>query len=100
MVYQAPVIMNAILNNELDVAMVEDLTGSTFNQEYLSEPYYLDKIVIVASPEHRYARKAVRLKELENENFLFRERGAGVRDFYKGDAKEVFGLAGFKILSH
>ena len=38
MVYQAPVIMNAILNNELDVAMVEDQTGNTFNQEYISEP--------------------------------------------------------------
>ncbi len=80
MVYQAPVIMNAILNNELDVAMLEDQTGNTFNREYLSEPYYLDKIVIVASPEHRFAGKTVKLKELENEGFLFRERGAGVRD--------------------
>ncbi len=80
MVYQAPVIMNAILNNELDVAMVEDQTGNSFSGEFISEPYYLDKIVITASPEHRFAGKTVKLKELQNENFLFRERGAGVRD--------------------
>lgn len=82
MVFQAPVLLKAIQENELDLALIEDQKKNSGYGDLIMEPYYQDRITVVASNNHAFAGKTTTLKQLVNENFLFRERGAGVRDMF------------------
>lgn len=82
MVFQAPVLINSLLRNELDLALIEDQRELSALTDFVVEPYYKDRIVVVSSKKNAFAGKTVKLKELENETFLFREKGAGVRDMF------------------
>ena len=82
MVFQAPVLLRALQRNELDLALVEDQKDRNYWGELILEPYYHDRIIVIGSPDHPFAGKTVRLQDLSEETFLFRERGAGVRDMF------------------
>lgn len=67
-----------IMEHEIDFALMEDLVHDT---NLIQEPFYNDKIVIVCSPENELAgRSGLKLTDLENCQFLLREKGVGVRD--------------------
>ena len=60
---------------------MEDLPGET---DYIQEPFAKDRTLIVAAPDHPLAGKEhVRFEDLKKENFLLREKGAGVRDRFE-----------------
>lgn len=67
-------------NNELDFAMVEEFPQM---ENYIVLPFYDDRNVIVAWPEHPMLQKEnLCMKDLENEDFLLRESGSGVRNLF------------------
>ncbi|MDO4490827.1 MAG: LysR family transcriptional regulator [Lachnospiraceae bacterium] len=82
MVFQAPVLLKALQENELDLALIEDQKKNANFGDLIMEPYYQDRITVVASNTHPYAGKTCRLKDLSEDTFLFREKGAGVRDMF------------------
>lgn len=63
--------------NQLDFALVED---AVMDAGLVWTPYYQDRLVIVAAPDSPYAGRRVAFEEIAGENFLLREKGAGVRD--------------------
>ncbi len=81
-VTRSSVLEQMLKDQELDFAIWEDLFQKA---EYLvQEPYYKDKIVIVAAPDHPLAKeKYLSLEDLREEPFLLRERGAGVREKFE-----------------
>ncbi|SDB29737.1 LysR family transcriptional regulator [Eubacterium oxidoreducens] len=81
-VSRSSVLEKWLKEQELDFAIWEDLVQKA---DYLvQEPYYKDKIVVVASKDHPLvARENLVLKDLENQPFLLRERGAGVREKFE-----------------
>ena len=84
MVFQSPVLLKALQQNELDLALVEDQKSENNFTEFIMEPYYEDKIVVISSPSHPLAGKSVDLEKLSDETFLFREKTAGVREKFDG----------------
>ena len=82
MVYQGPVLLKALQQNELDIALVEDQRKNTYYDDFIMEPYYKDRIVVIAPNGHRLAGRQAALKEIASETFLFREKSAGVRDMF------------------
>ena len=78
LVTRASVLEDKLNKNELDFALME-MSGRENDLE--ATPFYEDRIVIVSRPDSPYVgRKDLRLKDLEQEPFLLREKGAGVRD--------------------
>ena len=69
---------------ELDFLLMEE----TEEEDFIQEPFYKDRIVIVAAPDHPVwnrhgtglAERGIRLADLADERFFLRERGAGVRE--------------------
>lgn len=78
-------VLEGMLNrNELDFALLEDMNRNAY---YVCEPFYKDRLVIVASPKHPLAtQKEVTLTELISQKLLLREKGAGVRDLFESTA--------------
>ncbi len=67
-----------IMEHEIDFALMEDLVHDT---NLIQEPFYNDKIVLVCSPENDLSkRRGLKFGDLENCEFLLREKGVGVRD--------------------
>ncbi len=67
-----------IMEHDIDFALMEDLVHDT---NLIQEPFYNDKIVLVCSPENELAeRSGLKFLDLENCEFLLREKGVGVRD--------------------
>ncbi|MCR5666054.1 MAG: LysR family transcriptional regulator [Eubacterium sp.] len=81
-VSRSSVLEKMLKEQELDIAIWEDLTKKA---DYLiQEPYYKDKIAVVAAKDSPLAKKKdLVLKDLANEPFLLRERGAGVREKFE-----------------
>lgn len=77
--------------NELDFALVEELNHMEY---YNVEPFFQDKIVVVAWPGHPLLqKKELLLKDIVNEKFLLREQGSGVRRLFES----VLYTKGYKI---
>ena len=68
----------------LDFLLMEE----TEEEDFIQEPFFKDRIVIVAAPDHavwdRYraalVASGIRLADLAGERFFLREKGAGVRE--------------------
>ena len=67
-----------IMDHEIDFAIMED---SIFDTNLIQEPFYHDRIVLVAAPENPLSgRKNLQFSDLRDSEFLLREKGVGVRD--------------------
>ena len=67
-----------LLENELDFLLMEE---PTHEHDYILEPFYLDKIVIVTRPgDPLLEMEKLLLKNIKEQPFLLREKGAGVRE--------------------
>lgn len=74
-------LMELLKTHQIDMGLMEDLPGET---DYIQEPFAKDRTLIVAAPDHPLAGKEhVRFEDLKKENFLLREKGAGVRDRFE-----------------
>ncbi|WP_230868391.1 LysR family transcriptional regulator [Iocasia frigidifontis] len=71
-------IVNKILNNELDLALVE---GPINSPDIIVEPYCEDSLSLVCSVEHHWSqRDYIDPAEIEGEKLIIREEGSGTRD--------------------
>jgi len=69
-----------ILKAELDIALVE---GQIKHPDLVIEPVIEDYLVIVCGRRHRFAgEKQIKIKELEKEVFIMREKGSGTRKLF------------------
>lgn len=67
-----------VMEHEIDFALMEDLVHDT---NLIQEPFYHDMIVLVCSPENELAkRRGLKFSDIEDHDFLLREKGVGVRD--------------------
>lgn len=60
----------------IDCALVE---GFFDKKEYAWEPFCTEELVLVASPQYRFAHKPVSYESLLDEHLLLREEGSGTR---------------------
>lgn len=67
------------LGNQLDVGIVE---GHYHNKRLLIEPFAIDSMSVIASPQNRLAQMdgEVPISELEKETWIVRENGSGTRE--------------------
>ncbi|KXS45126.1 MAG: LysR family transcriptional regulator [Candidatus Frackibacter sp. T328-2] len=72
------VIEEMILNNKIDLALVE---GPIKNTEITIKPFFDDQMIIICSPQHKWAKKElIEPSEIEEEEFITREKGSGTRE--------------------
>jgi DNA-binding transcriptional LysR family regulator len=70
-------VLRRVLENEVDMAIMGQPPKDS---QVEAIPFMDNPLIIVASPEHRLARrKRIQLQELEQEEFLIREPGSGTR---------------------
>jgi DNA-binding transcriptional LysR family regulator len=70
-------IIERLQQNSDDFVIMSQLPN---NLKIDHQPFYEDKLVIAASPDHRYHReKILSLKNLQDEAWLIREQGSGTR---------------------
>lgn len=75
------VIEHRLIHNELDLALAE---GIILREEILTEPAIDDFLYLVCGKQHPFASQAkVTIDELQNQNFIMREKGSGTRAFFE-----------------
>lgn len=75
-----------ILQDIIDLGLVE---GETVSPDVIRRPFLEDELVLVCSPGHRFAaEKTVEPQELEQENFIIREKGSGTRKTFEDKMAE------------
>jgi DNA-binding transcriptional LysR family regulator len=66
-----------LANHELEIGLTE---GFVEEEELDSEVFHQDQLVVIASPNHRLARKSrVSVSMMQHEPFILREPGSGTR---------------------
>ncbi len=71
-------IASQVLRRELDIGIVE---GKLEMQGLVAIPFARDEMVVIVSPAHRLAGRAVvEIGELGSETWILRERGSGTRE--------------------
>lgn len=71
------IIEDALLRSELDIGFVE---GDITSQSLIVKPVMEDELTVLCSTEHRfYGKESIHLRDLDGENFIFREEGSGTR---------------------
>lgn len=74
-------IENLILQDKIDLGLVE---GETTSPDVLCLPFMDDELILICSPNHRFAFcSIVEPKELEQEDFIIREKGSGTRKTFE-----------------
>lgn len=80
-VNKASVLVKMVKENQLDIALVEELKTES---DLIEERFTEDRIVIVANPEHLLVTKGVvSAYDIVREHLLLREKGAGVRELFE-----------------
>lgn len=70
-----------LLRNEIDLGLVE---GEVLAPEILVRPFMDDELVIICARGHRFAsQSSIEPHELEQENFIIREKGSGTRKTFE-----------------
>lgn len=73
-------IENQLLQDKLDFGIVE---GVVHSQDLLIKPFMDDELVLICSPQHRWAKVTNILPaNLEGEEFIVREEGSGTRELF------------------
>ncbi|WP_249029552.1 LysR family transcriptional regulator [Tannockella kyphosi] len=81
-VQNSGIIESKIVNNELDIALIEGVVSSPFVQ---STHFLEDPLVLVVPKDHPFAnKKAIQIYDLNNQNFLTREKGSAGREVLDG----------------
>ncbi|OGW17113.1 MAG: hypothetical protein A3G93_05570 [Nitrospinae bacterium RIFCSPLOWO2_12_FULL_45_22] len=85
-------IQNRILRNELELGFIG---GQIIADEIKSEPYLMDKLVLISARKgpRQIKGKATSLKELEGQSFILREKGSATREVIQRALEKQ----GFKI---
>jgi DNA-binding transcriptional LysR family regulator len=74
------VLINKVLNNDLDVALIEGESSSSF---LVVEDFLTDELTVICSADHPFAAKGkITLSEIGSEKVLLREPGSGTRDLF------------------
>lgn len=74
-------LLQRLNQNQLDLALTEELLGQP---DYIQIPFYQDRILAAAHPEHPIFRlETVTPEALAAQRLLLRERGAGVREQFQ-----------------
>lgn len=72
-------LQNALLENRLDIALIED---SIHYDDLNSVSFGKDQLVLIVPDDHPFLkRKKVYLKDLNHQPFLHRDRGSAVREY-------------------
>ncbi len=72
-------IENALLNNELDIALIE---GGIPNENLMREKFRKDRLVLIMAPGNKLnALKSIHIEDLRNSHFLLREKGSVGRTY-------------------
>lgn len=70
-----------ILNDQIDIGLVE---GETASPDILKQPFMDDELVLICGAGHRFAKlSSVEPYELEQEEFIIREKGSGTRKTFE-----------------
>ena len=81
-VQNSNLIEDAILNNTIDIGLIE---GQVHTPHIHYEDFQIDNLVFICPPTHVFAHSSViHINELENANFLLRERGSAGREIFEG----------------
>jgi DNA-binding transcriptional LysR family regulator len=87
-------IIEQVAHFKLDLGLIE---GDSHHPDLQIPPWVDDELVIFAAPDHPLAHKEdLNLQDLENENWILRERGSGTRQVF--DAALRHQLNHLKIL--
>ena len=70
-------IVKAVAEFEVDLGLIEGHCNQTDLQ---IEPWYQDKLIIVASPQHPLAQQVVSIEQLQQARWLLREQGSGTQE--------------------
>lgn len=74
-------IENMTLRDKIDLGLVE---GETSSPDILTRPFMGDELTLICSPGHRFAdRPIIEPKDLEQEDFIIREKGSGTRKIFE-----------------
>ncbi len=75
------IIEHRLIHNELDVALVE---GIILRETIVTMPVLEDSMCLICGPGHPFASRAsVTIGELQNQNFIMREKGSGTRAIFE-----------------
>lgn len=70
-----------MLQNELDIALID---GIITRKDIITEPAFEDSLCLVCGSRHPFAAKtSVSARELQNQDFIMREKGSGVRTLFE-----------------
>ncbi|KJY80433.1 LysR substrate-binding domain-containing protein [Vibrio nigripulchritudo] len=73
-------ICEKLADYELDIGLIE---GKTQHPQLITQPWCLDEMCIIASPNHELAKKDnLGVRDLEYTQWLLRESGSGSREFF------------------
>lgn len=73
------IVQSHILDNTLDIGLVEE--GLAHNRYIVSSDFYDDELVFICSRSHGFAgRRNIRIKELQDQRFILREKGSAGRN--------------------
>lgn len=79
--------LERLLRNELDFGLV---AGPVTDSLLVSEPYLDDELVVIVSPQHRFANEPIVYPgELRRETFLVREPGSGTQELMEGRLQQL-----------
>jgi len=74
-------IESLILRDQIDMALVE---GETVSPDIVSRAFMDDELVLICGANHRFVSlSAIEPKELEQEEFIIREKGSGTRQTFE-----------------
>lgn len=75
-----------LLENKIEFALVE---GVISNKDIVTVPIADDCLVLIAHPCHSLASKnEIHISELDNQNFILREKGSGTRQIFENEMKK------------
>lgn len=86
LVNKSSVLIEQLKSNRLDLILIEERPD---NLDLIQTPFQQDRLALVVDTHHPLAsRSSLSLLELSTEDFLLREKGAGVRDLFDQQMRE------------
>ncbi|WP_073339093.1 LysR family transcriptional regulator [Clostridium grantii] len=75
------VIEDMMLKSRLDIGIVEGKVKSPY---IVKIPIIYDELILVSSMDHEFSNlKEINIEQLENSDFILREKGSGTREFFE-----------------
>lgn len=79
-------IEDLIFQDKIDIGLVE---GETTSKDMINRTFMDDELVLICSPNHRLAHcSVIEPNELEQEDFIIREKGSGTRKTFENKMSE------------